>query len=630
MPIAGFCLPSLGRNTAIVQQRHGVLPPLSPNPSGRVAAWDPEDETLWSALAPQIAGQPRVRISRDGGKNYPQRYERDLTGQRPTQPAAVLIYGRDGLCRTLCLDFDSSASGGEARVAADVRETTIWLYEHGARWVEDHSPNGGRHIYVPLSEPMPFLQARDIVEALASRYSSLDPTPHQNLRHGCIRTPGATHKSGGRQQLAMSLSMALDVVTKRNTQATVSKLIETLTVDLAAVAAQRATTEKTVTVDPSVPPETISRRIMTIATHGTYDTSRYESPSEARQAVLVAAVAAGMQLTDVQRRTQQGSWPGLAQFYSRYSPGQRAASLRRDWLKASKFVANNTAEAPVRKTNTSGPSSQGGWGNGFELGSSQEHQFLRSWRSALALSEKRYQSSRSGLGRRLVLRALGAAAHMTGSRVIEFGVRSLAVSSGIEPTTVAAHLRALRSESDPLIRHVGEARGVHGDQYELVIPAHLQESATKRSWPAGKLHSLRPAFRELGAAAAFVYEALESNANTASVSDVVRETGLSRSAVHDALEVLAAWSLAERTATGWTIRKETSLNAVAEVLGVLEMVIEQVLRYKQQRVLWREWLAQRLTLFSSFPAPDDDYPWEQFCGPPDDWTLSDLALRAAS
>jgi hypothetical protein len=606
-----------------------VLPPESPKPSGRVASAHPEAEATWSSLSPLIAGQPRVRISRDGGKNYPQRYERDLTDSRPVQPAAVLIYGRDGLCRTLALDFDSSASGGEARVEADVRACTIWLYDHGARWIEDHSPNGGRHVYIPLSEPMTFLEARAMVEALATRYRSLDPTPHQNLRHGCIRTPGATHKSGGTQQLAMSLTMAMDVATNRNAAEIISKLAESLHAELEAVTRQRAASEQVPAVASSGTPEVMSRRIMAIATQGTYDTSRYESPSEARQAVLVAAAAAGMQLTDVQRRIQQGVWPGLAQFYTRYSPSQRVGSLRRDWGRAAKFVASNPGNKHVHKTNTSGPSSQGGWIQGTELGSNDEHRFIRSWRSALALSETRYQSSRVGLGRRLVLRALGAAAHMKGSRVVEFGVRSLAISSGIEPTAVAAHLRALRSEADPLLRHVGEAVGIHGDQYELVIPQHLQDAADKRSWPAGKLYALRPAFRELGAAAAFVYEALEDLPATPPVSDVVRRTGLSRSAVHEALEVLAAWSLAERTSSGWSIARGTNLNAVAEVLGVLEIVLDQVVRYKQQRELWREWLARRGSGLAMIPSPEDDYPWEQFCGPPDDWTLSDLALRAA-
>lgn len=607
-----------------------MLPPSPPKSSGRVAIERQEAESAWSALAPLIAGQPRVRISRDGGKNYPQRYERDLTDQRPTQPAAALIYGRDGLCRTLALDFDSSVSGGEARVDADVRGITIWLYDHGARWIEDRSPNGGRHVYVPLSEPMAFLQARGMVEALATRYRSLDATPHQNLRHGCIRTPGATHKTGGMQQLSMSLPMALDVATSRNSPEVVSSLARSLHDELVVVAKQRAAAEEVVpAVGPSGTPEIMSRRIMSIATQGTYDTSRYESPSEARQAVLVAAAAAGMEITDVQRRIQQGVWPGMAQFYTRYSPGQRARSLRRDWARAVKYVASSPGNKHVRKTNTSEPPSQGGWIKGFEPKSDDEHRFIRSWRSALAVSENRYQSSRAGLGRRLVLRALGAAAHMKGSRVVEFGVRSLAISSGIEPTAVAAHLRALRSEADPLIRHVGEAQGIHGDQYELVVPPHLQDVADKRSWPAGKIHALRPAFKELGAAAAFVYEALEDLAATPPVSDIVRRTGLSRSAVHEALEVLAAWSLAERTPSGWSISTVTSLNAVAEVLGVLETVLEQVLRYKHQRDLWREWLARRGSGLAMLPSPEDDYPWEQFCGPPDDWTLSDLALRAA-
>lgn len=62
----------------------------------------------WAALAPLLAGQPRVRLSRDGGKSYPQKHERDLTEGLPTSPAAVRIFGKDGTCRAIFLDFDSS------------------------------------------------------------------------------------------------------------------------------------------------------------------------------------------------------------------------------------------------------------------------------------------------------------------------------------------------------------------------------------------------------------------------------------------------------------------------------------------------------------------------------------------
>lgn len=602
---------------------------MTPSLARRAGTITSEDEAAWASLTPLIAGQPRVRISKDAGKNYPQKFERDLTSARPTQPAAVLIYGRDGLCATICLDFDSSAPGGEARVAADVLAVQSWLFAHGARWIEDQSPNGGRHVYIPLAERMPFHQARGLVEALANRYPSLDPTPHQNLRHGCIRTPGSTHKTGGAQKLEMSLKMAHNVATERNEFSTVNSLCDSLRIEIQAAHERREAV--------AVPADTrsselgaLSRRIALIATQGIYDTARYNSPSEARMAVLVACAARGLKLTDVERRIKQGAWPGLAQFYARYSPTQRSNSMRRDWLKATKFAAEKSEGQRVHKTNTSEFLTQGAKDQAVSSGSNSEHHFIRTWRSALSLVESRYQSSRSGLSRRLVLRALGAGAHMTGSRVVEFGVRSLSIASGVEPTTVAFHLRVLRNEKEPLIRQVGEATGTTGDQYELVIPPLLMEAASNETWQKGKLHSLRPAFRELGVTAAFVYEALEDLGGTLGVSEIKSKTGLSRSTVHEALEVLAAWNLAQRTKQGWVLVTSTNLSSLAESLGVLDLVLNQVTLYREQRAQWRAWLFERMNRLPQLLEPDEDYPFELFNGPPDDWSLSDMAFRTAS
>jgi len=93
----------------------------------------------------------------------------------------------------------------------DVRALQTWLHNCGARWIEDYSPNGGRHVYIPLEQRVTFAEARDLVEALGTRYRTLDKTPHQNLLHGCMRTPGSPHKRGGHQELAMSLNMAYDI-----------------------------------------------------------------------------------------------------------------------------------------------------------------------------------------------------------------------------------------------------------------------------------------------------------------------------------------------------------------------------------------------------------------------------------
>src|SRR5665811_710455 len=189
---------------------------------------------------------------------------------------------------------------------------------------------------------------------------------------------------------------------------------------------------------------------------------------------------------------------------------------------------------------------------------------------------------------RWVLRALGEAAMKTGSRYVAFGVRSLSIATGLDHTTVAAHLRALRDEPDPLIDLIENDRGLAGDLYQLRIPDEIAGRATRMSWKAGKLHALRPVFRELGHCAAFVYEALEQSGGRPQRSfDLTGATGLSRRAVYQALETLAGWHLVQPGDGRWTLVAGTSLQLLAEQFGCLDRVRAQVHRHRAERARYR-------------------------------------------
>ncbi|MGX1163514.1 hypothetical protein FBY31_4362 [Arthrobacter sp. SLBN-100] len=582
-----------------------------------------------------LAGQPRIRLSRDAGKTYPQKHERNLTKALPSLPAAVRIFGKDGTCAAIFLDFDSSVADLDW-VQADVRAVQTWLHSVGARWIEDYSPNGGRHVYVPLARRVTFSEARDLVEALGTRYRTLDKTPHQNLLHGCMRTPGSPHKRGGHQELAMSLSMAYDVARRPNTPTVWNAMTKDLAAEIKAVRALRLEETFTpVTGDmPAVelPAGRMSRTMQVLAQTGLYDSNRYASDSDARQAVILSAAAAGLQLVDVERRILQGTWPGLASFYARYAARHRLPSLRRDWMSALSYLSKKPTKTDpndnVRSSPTSQPITQAGGTKVINPISNPdaEHRHIRTWRSAIRIREVQYQESRAGMARRMVLRAIGEAAHMTASRFIEFGVRSIAVATGLDHTTVGLHLRELRAEKDPLVTLVEEARGTKGDLYMLTVPEELKSAAEDATWQKGKIHALRPVFRELGLPAAFVYEALE-HSPALQTSDIVRVTRLSRSAVYEALEVLAAWNLIARDAgRAWSVVSTTSLKQLAEQFGVLEAVAAQLQRYRNDRIIWREWLAKNVNTVPELLSPDEDYPWEMFEGPPDEWLLSDMAF----
>lgn len=605
--------------------------PGAPHALGRPAE-------AWTALAPLLAGQPRMRLSRDGGKTYPQKYERTLTPALPAFPAAVRIFGKDGTCKAIFLDFDSSVAGID-RVQADVGAVQTWLHSCGARWIEDYSPNGGRHVYIPLEKRVTFSEARDLVEALGNRHRSLDKSPHQNLLHGCMRTPGSPHKRGGHQELAMSLSMAYDVARRPNSASVWAAMTADLAAEINAVRALRLhqTFTPTDAEAPKIqhPTGRMSRVMHQMAQTGLYDANRYATDSDARQAILVAAAAAGMELTDIERRMMQGTWPGLASFYARYASRHRRKSLHRDWLEAVTYVKknpgskagnNNAHKSPTSQPTTHAPQNPA---NLTSTNSDAEHRNIRTWRNALRLKEHAYTDSRTGLARRMVLRSLGEAAHMTASRFVEFGVRSIAIATGLDHTTVGAHLRALREENDGLVTLVEEGRGTKGDLYMLTVPEDVKAAAEDLTWQKGKIHAMRPVFRELGLPAAFVYEALEHSPGL-STADIIKLTKLSRTAVSEALEVMAAWNMIARdNQRAWSVVAVTSLKDLAEYFGVMEAVAAQLHRYRIERILWKEWLSKNVNTVAELLSPGEDYPWEQFEGPPDDWAMADMAFRRA-
>ncbi|GAA2201232.1 hypothetical protein [Sinomonas flava] len=55
--------------------------------------------------------------------------------------------------------------------------------------MEDSSPVGGRHLYVPLAEPMDGAEVRELVAALARTAPSMDASPHQNWSWGRSFSP---------------------------------------------------------------------------------------------------------------------------------------------------------------------------------------------------------------------------------------------------------------------------------------------------------------------------------------------------------------------------------------------------------------------------------------------------------
>jgi hypothetical protein len=548
---------------------------------------------LWAALAPALAARGRLRISRDGGRSYPARGERPVTDRLPNQPAAVLLYDNAGCAPVVVFDLDASRGGIDA-IARDLRLLTAALRRAGARsWFTDHSPSGGRHLYLPLAEAAPVGEVAQLMRGMRRVLATLDQVPMVNPAAGCIRPPGARHRSGGHQVLDGTLEAATAALSAPNSPESWSALLaEAATylpvdvdqprrpgdVDEHQDAAELRLEPLRGFTGPSADYERIART-------GVYDTERYASPSEARQAVLWAAVAAGWSLRDVVSRLEDGTWRGLASMYARYAPGHRRPTLAREWHKGHAFEKQRREAAgnsSVRVCTTSSPKTH----RGAPEGSTVQQQ-VRTWLNAIDLLSQ----TTDDLSHRAVLYALAEAAILSGSVVLEFGNRSLAIATGLDQSTVGRILRDLvDAPSDrALIDLIRTATGTRANTYTLIVPPLLRAAAEAKPWRRGRVHAIRPAFRELGLTAAFVYAALEQVNGPLPGRDIAREARIGVTATYEALATLSAWGLAERTSAGWTVGPASPVR-VAEHVDAVQAMREQIARYRAERLEWWRYL----------------------------------------
>src|SRR5271169_4875799 len=211
---------------------------------------------------------------------------------------------------------------------------------------------------------------------------------------------------------------------------------------------------------------------------------------------------------------------------------------------------------------------------------------------------------RRAIAVRLVLRALGQAAMVSGSSVVEFGTRNLALHSALSHRTVSRVLRILRDEPDPLIDLVSVRKLARADRYALRLPDRYADSVRWRRRRAGRIDAAHPAFLMLGGTAALVYEVLGPEA--ARGAEVARAARLSASAVSAALRVLAEHGLAELGQGGWR-RGAVALADVAESTGAADLQREREARYKKDREGWRARLREYQGAKSAVVAPRDGW-----------------------
>lgn len=540
-------------------------------------------DAQWNFFAPKIAGRNTYRWMNAEGKYLPSN-ERTISQGSPARPAAVMIYSAEGQAQTICLDFDAKFPSLEG----DLEECRTWLDSFNILYVVDRSISGGHHIYIPLNETLSCLDARFFVEHLSTHWASLDPSPHRVAKHGCIRVPGSRHKNGGSQTLITDFDRSVMIFTVRNTAESINQLLD----DAVRCSVSKAAVPETATASqaPAQPAVTSAARIKprtslarAIAEGAPFEGS-YASPSEARMAVICSLVSSGWDIHQIDSEMTSGRLPGLAALYSKYSADAKNTRLQAEILKAESFVEKRhviKGFTPVRKNNMNDTlNSQRG----------DIHKEIRKMRALIDLFDQRLSRMRSGIYLRVLLRALFEFAHKTGQTRFAVGCRALAIATGMHFATISKLLKELvQIPGTPVVKtrkgYLGEA-----DEYELRLESADRLVANDRRLAKGKIYSVRPVFRALGPVAALVYESVEETPYQ-SRKDIARSTGLSATAVYETLKEMSSLGMVYLDHGVWRIRISANLRQLANMLGALDEMTEQISRYRADRKAWHEYLA---------------------------------------
>ena len=557
---------------------------------------------------------------------------RSLTTKRPLVPAAVPLFAH-GRARVIALDFDAKTYGGAA-VQADVDRALGWLAEAGGRAIVDVSTSGGRHVLVPLAPGVTagVAELRPLLDLLAARLPTLDIVPMTNAATGCITVPGSACREGGHRVLAGDLTAAMDTLTIGSEPA----LLTRLTALLGGLPHTRARVAGAVrTVDTEIRTATVAERIIgtgrtarlhgrfcrttpppasvtTFAATGRLDRTRWASRSEARQSVITHAVLAGATADDITDRLNADDWAGMREAYAHY--GNALGAVRRDAARALEWAASTLPE-PVRDT-------------GHKLkhtGGTADPAFSAWLTLAQNWATREYASRRDRWSTHAVLHALawGAASVgeiVEGVPVVALGGRSLSTAAGLLPeTTVWSVLERLRETPGSPVLLIARGVGQNADRYALIPPSGDKppEGNSGLEIRAAVIDTIHPAWSVIGQRHRVLYEAVAAAGTPLTVDTLIQAVRIGRSSGYETILDLRTAGLLT-VVDGHGQLGEADLDGIAHRHGLAAAVRARTVRHRAERIIWRDWLAEREAQRTPAPPPRSTAVVDDGMTPPDE------------
>ena len=539
----------------------------------------------------------------------------------PSRPAAVYLYSHRRT-RTLWLDFDAKHHG-PATVADDVTRAT----QCGGVVVTDRSTSGGRHLICPLAigTSASLDDINHLVRLLAARLPTLDITPNTNPDTGCMTPPGSPCREGGHRQLDGTLDAAVEAFTTRSDPSLLPRLLMLLgalnpsprpRTTASPPTPAPAPTEYTTGVGddqrisgPYVRHDPLPADVDAYATNGTINPARrtWQSNHEARQSVVVNAIARGHSLTTLREMTgPDGPWRrGLGAAYDRYDH-RRDQALARDVAKAFDWLITNVLKSsPPRHKSKNTP--------GGHTGGPRGPKDLRDWlANAVAWADhefagKRYRWTVHAVLQSIAFHAVVAGEQRSGTWLVGVGGRALSLSSGLlSEDTIWRVLADLRDRpGSPLVlarTHIG----TEADVYALTTQNRV--SRDRAHAERIRIEPVHDAWIILGHHLRRIYElvahhALTNKADLYAAAAVPRATG-------DAMVIdLEVAGLLKRTGRGTVSLGTADPDTIAHGHRLDQHRTARVHRHQAERAAWRTWLAEREHARHSAPHTETDHVW---------------------
>ena len=536
---------------------------------------------IWETIGAKITGTGLVRISADGGQTYPKHTETTAPTQLPTAPTASRIYTQNpttGEWETRCIVFDLDAKKHHTTqdVTHDAHKLTTALTHAGIKTIQDISPTGGRHIYIPLNTPIPGPTAINLLDRIKAHLNltTCDITPMRGYKSGLIRTPATPHKTGGHQTLTTPHTQATHTLTHPNPTTLITTYLNTLPPikPAATKPSQPETTPHTQTT------QKLNHNWKTYAQTGKHTHLKnaqgkpYPSPSEARLGFLAYLHRTGHTHQTTLKNITNGTWPALTHTYNKYQPTERQNLINHEWTLATTnpngTPRTHTPKPPKNPIHYLLRQTTPTWATKPQNSRKKDHQtVIRQW---WPLTETHgttlYGGTQTALTTRLTLKALAARAHQHGNTTFPCSHRTLRLYTGLSLGTIQKTLKHLLNQKNPLIQLTHQGKLNTPNTYRLTIPNTHQKLA-QTPYKKGPITPLPKAFYTLNKAAWFIYNTYTTPKTKHTHQELTKKTGISARRITATLKTLVTEGFLEETTKAgkkaWKIYKWCDLDELA-------------------------------------------------------------------